>query len=23
MFLFDILIWIRTGYRCSYGKIIS
>jgi len=23
MFLFDILIWIRKEYRCSYGKIIS
>jgi len=23
MFLFEILIWIRKGYRYSYGKIIS
>jgi len=23
MFLFEILIWIRKRYRCSYGKIIS
>jgi len=23
MSLFEILIWIRKGYRCSYGKIIS
>jgi len=23
MFLFEILIWIRKGYRCFYGKIIS
>jgi len=23
MFLFEILIWIRKGYRCSYGKFIS
>jgi len=23
MFLFEILIWIRKGYRCSYGKINS
>jgi len=23
MFLFEIMIWIRKGYRCSYGKIIS
>jgi len=23
MFLFEILIWIRKKYRCSYGKIIS
>jgi len=23
MFLFEILIWIKKGYRCSYGKIIS
>jgi len=22
MFLFEILIWIRKVYRCSYGKFI-